>query len=63
MAACNKSEVNSNEEIKGNKLTIYTTIYPLQYFTQQIGGGYVTTENIVPPGSDAHSVEVTTKND
>lgn len=62
LAACNNAEVTSDEQVKEDgKLVVYTTIYPLQFFTDEIGGEFVTTENIVPPGSDAHNVEVTTK--
>lgn len=60
--ACNKEQTASNQQKQQNDLlTIYTTIYPLQYFTERIGGDFVKIENVVPPGSDAHSVEVTTK--
>ena len=60
IAGCNK-EQTATEQQQEDKLTIYTTIYPLQYFTERIGGDYVNTENVVPPGADAHSVEITTK--
>ncbi|WP_273835973.1 metal ABC transporter solute-binding protein, Zn/Mn family [Guptibacillus sedimenti] len=43
------------------KLSIYTTLYPLEYFAERIGGEHVTAESIIPPGSDAHSFEPTTK--
>jgi zinc transport system substrate-binding protein len=63
LTACGKEEVETtNEEGNGvENLKIYTTIYPFQYFAERIGGEYITVENIVPPGSDAHSVEVTMK--
>lgn len=64
LTACSKEEVGTiNEE--GNEkgeLKVYTTIYPFQYFTERIGGEYVAVENLIPPGSDAHSVEITMKN-
>jgi zinc transport system substrate-binding protein len=60
LAACNKTEKTQSSE-DTNQLTIFTTIYPLEYFTERIGGDLVKTENIVPPGSDAHSVEINTK--
>ncbi|MDQ0999747.1 zinc transport system substrate-binding protein [Neobacillus niacini] len=60
LAACNQTEkTQSSEDTK--QLTVFTTIYPLQYFTERIGGDLVKIENIVPPGSDAHSVEISTK--
>ncbi|WP_240390753.1 metal ABC transporter solute-binding protein, Zn/Mn family [Bacillus sp. Y1] len=62
LAACNSAtQTESDGENTSDKLKIYTTIYPMQYFTERIGGDYVITENLVPPGADAHSVEVTTK--
>jgi len=63
LAACNNEEsVSSNKEGNSDrKLIIYTTIYPFQYFAERIGGEHVTVENIVPPGSDAHSIEITMK--
>lgn len=60
LTACNTSEkTESGKENSG--LSVFTTIYPLQFFTEQIGGNLVTVKNIAPPGSDAHSVEITTK--
>lgn len=53
-------EVNKTKD-GSNKLTIYTTIYPLQYFTERIGGNYVITKNIVPQGADAHSTDIRLK--
>ncbi|QED49060.1 metal ABC transporter substrate-binding protein [Cytobacillus dafuensis] len=44
-----------------NKLTVYTTVYPLQYFTERIGGDYVETHSIYPPGADEHTFEPTQK--
>lgn len=62
LSACNSTtSTESNTENTSDKLQIYTTIYPIQYFTERIGGDYVSTKNLVPPGADAHNVEVTTK--
>ncbi|NLP52110.1 MULTISPECIES: metal ABC transporter solute-binding protein, Zn/Mn family [Bacillaceae] len=47
-----------NEDKEYKQLTIFTTIYPLEYFTKRIGGSLVSIENIVPPGSDAHSIDL-----
>lgn len=62
-AGCSDSPAEEKEINKGaeGKIKIYTTIFPLQDFTKKIGGKYVEVENVVPPGSDAHSFEPTTK--
>ncbi|WP_102345154.1 metal ABC transporter solute-binding protein, Zn/Mn family [Bacillus sp. Marseille-P3661] len=46
---------------ENNKLIVYTTIYPLEYFTKRIGKEHVEVESIMPPGSDAHTYELTSK--
>ncbi|MFB6467575.1 metal ABC transporter solute-binding protein, Zn/Mn family [Cytobacillus sp. Hz8] len=54
---------SSSNETKKNKdkLSIYTTVYPLQYFTERIGGKYVQIDTIYPPGADEHTFEPTQK--
>ncbi|EUJ43466.1 metal ABC transporter solute-binding protein, Zn/Mn family [Listeria riparia] len=53
---------NSDAQKKDNdKLTVYATVYPLQYLASQIGGKYVDAHSVYPPGSDAHSFEPTQK--
>lgn len=42
-------------------LNVYTTMYPLQFFAEQIGGQFVLVENIVPVGADVHTFEPTAK--
>ncbi|MGG1688434.1 metal ABC transporter substrate-binding protein [Pseudalkalibacillus sp. NRS-1564] len=58
LVACGQDESDSKTD---GKLTIYTTLYPLEYFAERIGGEDVTAESIIPPGSDAHSFEPTTR--
>ena len=53
----NKESKNDNS----GKLSIYTTVYPLQYFTDRIGGDYVETKTVYPPGADEHTFEPTQK--
>jgi len=52
---------NTNEKKSSDKLTVYTTVYPLQYFSERIGGQYAETHTIYPPGADEHSFEPTQK--
>lgn len=59
IAACGKQgEANTAE---GDQLDIYTTVYPLQYFTERIGGTEVKVQSIYPPGANEHTFEPTQK--
>lgn len=58
LMACSPQESESTSE---GTIDIYTTLYPLEYFAERIGGKDVNAESIIPPGSDAHSFEPTTK--
>ncbi|KON86645.1 adhesin [Sporosarcina globispora] len=49
------------EENSSNKTTVYTTVYPLQYFSERIGGDAIEVETIYPPGSDEHTFEPSQK--
>ncbi len=58
-AACgNKSTTSKQTETK-DKLTIYTTVYPLNYFAQRIGGDFVEVSSIYPAGANEHTFEPT----
>ncbi|WP_078544386.1 metal ABC transporter solute-binding protein, Zn/Mn family [Litchfieldia alkalitelluris] len=57
LSGCSGEQTSKTDE----KIKIYTTIYPLEYFAERIGGGYVSVESVIPPGSDAHSFEPTPK--
>jgi zinc transport system substrate-binding protein len=66
VAACGNVKTNSGEESKGSKnsnegLKVFTTVYPLQFFAEQIAGDEAVVESILPPGSDPHHYEPTTK--
>lgn len=62
LTGCGSKEVVKTEENKEkNSLTVYTTIYPLEDFTNKIGGSYVEVKSIYPPNVDAHSFEPSTK--
>lgn len=54
LTGCSSSkETNSQNKQESNKLTVYTTIYPLQDFTEKIGGEFVNVKSIYPPNVDA----------
>ncbi|MGJ9383310.1 metal ABC transporter solute-binding protein, Zn/Mn family [Salipaludibacillus sp. CF4.18] len=67
LSACGDSQntVNSNNngEDEANESTetieIMTTLFPLEEFTNRIGGEHVNVTNIVPVGADAHTFEPT----
>jgi zinc transport system substrate-binding protein len=55
ISAC--SNVDQTPQTKNGQLLIYTSIYPIQFLTEEIGGKHVVVENLIPPGSDAHTFE------
>ena len=61
LAACGKDEVTKTEDAKDELLNVYTTVYPLQYFTEVIGGDNVDVQSIYPAGANEHSFEPTQK--
>ncbi len=62
LAGCGGTQSKeSKEKILDNQLMVYTTVYPLQYFTEAIGGNAVHVETIYPPGSDEHTFDPSQK--
>lgn len=62
LAACSPQTelpANTAEEESTSEVTVFTTVYPLQYFTEQIGGDLVNVQSIYPPSSDEHTFEPT----
>ncbi|NNU85239.1 adhesin [Geobacillus sp. BMUD] len=55
-----KPETNEAQTSK-DRLTIYTTVYPLEDFAKKIGGDAVIVKSVYPPGAEAHTFEPTTK--
>ncbi|WP_077327904.1 metal ABC transporter solute-binding protein, Zn/Mn family [Virgibacillus siamensis] len=56
-AGCSTPTSEKND----GELTVYTSIYPIQYAVDRIGGDTVHTESVYPPGVDAHTYEPSTK--
>lgn len=48
-------------EVETETVQIYTTLYPLEYFTKEIGGSNVEVTSILPAGADPHTYEPTSK--
>ena len=42
-------------------LSVVTTIYPMQYFAERIGGDRVEVVSLVPPGAEGHTFELTAR--
>jgi zinc transport system substrate-binding protein len=64
LTACgNKEQAIAKVETEGSEdsLSIYTTVYPLQYFTERIGMDAVDVQSIYPPGADEHIFDPTQK--
>ncbi|MGM8211996.1 metal ABC transporter solute-binding protein, Zn/Mn family [Virgibacillus sp. W0430] len=59
IAGCTNT-VQTNDE-NDSTLTIYTSIYPIQYAVEQIAGEVATVKSVYPPGVDAHTFEPTSK--
>ena len=49
------------ETKNSDAITVYTTVYPLTYFTERIGGENVDVESIYPAGSNEHTFDPTQK--
>ncbi|MBS4220257.1 zinc ABC transporter substrate-binding protein [Bacillus sp. FJAT-49711] len=61
LSGCNSNsttnkDINKNEQ---KKLTVFTTIYPIEDFTKKIGGVHVEVKSVYPAGADAHTFEPT----
>lgn len=68
LSACSSSSSNSSlgelttstegaSETTTDKLSVYTTIYPMYYFAQQVGGDKVEVNNMIPTGVEPHDWE------
>ena len=61
LSGCGNAEENKTETTNDNMIDIYTTVYPLQYLAEEIGGKYVHVETVYPPGTDEHTYEPSQK--
>ncbi|MCK1994878.1 zinc ABC transporter solute-binding protein [Peribacillus muralis] len=61
LSACGNTKEENGDGTKKDTLNIYTTVYPLQYFTEAIGGDYVNVDTVYPPGTDEHSFDPSQK--
>ena len=49
------------QPVKSDKLTIVTTVFPYYDFAKQLAGENAEVILLLPPGTDSHSFEPTTK--
>lgn len=61
LGACGSSATSSGGSKNEGTLTIYTSIYPLEDFAKKIGGEHVEVTTLIPPGTDSHTYEPTSK--
>ncbi|MFC5591634.1 metal ABC transporter solute-binding protein, Zn/Mn family [Sporosarcina soli] len=64
LAACGNKDNNTSAPKVDNeekKLSVFTTAYPLLYFTERIGGSHVDVKSIYPAGADEHTFDPTQK--
>nr|WP_036178581.1 zinc ABC transporter substrate-binding protein [Ureibacillus massiliensis] len=63
LAACSneavQKELGNESTEEATKLQVYTTVYPLSYFAERIGGEFVKVSSVYPPGANEHSFEPT----
>ena len=59
LVACSGDSDSSTDSTDTDTINIYTTVYPLQYFTERIGAEYVNVQSIYPAGSNEHTFEPT----
>ena len=57
LSACGSDDTDK----KGDKLTVYTTVFPYKSMIEQIGGSFVEVKSIYPKGIDIHTFEPTQK--
>ncbi|WP_274307802.1 metal ABC transporter solute-binding protein, Zn/Mn family [Solibacillus daqui] len=61
LVACNSNDDTTSPTQSEDTLSVYTTVYPLQYFAKRIGGDYVDVTSIYPAGANEHTFEPTQK--
>ncbi|PSL31125.1 zinc transport system substrate-binding protein [Planomicrobium soli] len=61
LGACGQSAVPQNKADETEKVEVYTTVYPLTYFTERIGGERVNVNSVYPAGANEHTFEPTQK--
>ena len=59
LAACSgTAPENSVQSGHTEKLTVFTSFYPIHFLTEKIGGDLIEVESLTPPGASAHHLEL-----
>lgn len=61
IAACGVNSKSNGEPKNSDALTVYTTVYPLTYFTKRIGGNLVNVKSVYTVGANEHTFDPTQK--
>lgn len=61
LSACGKDQASSEKKTDDDKIKIYTTVYPLLYLAEEIGGKYVDVASVYPAGADEHTFDPSQK--
>jgi zinc transport system substrate-binding protein len=59
LSGCGLGQQSSASSDGAGKLDVVTSFYPLQFATEQIGGGHVAVTNLTKPGAEPHDIELT----
>jgi zinc transport system substrate-binding protein len=59
LSACGSGTQDGRSRTGTDPLAVVASFYPLQFATQQIGGGHVAVSSLTRPGAEPHDVELT----
>jgi zinc transport system substrate-binding protein len=59
LSACGSGKLGSQSKTGTDALAVVASFYPLQFATEQIGGGHVAVTSLTKPGAEPHDIELT----
>jgi zinc transport system substrate-binding protein len=59
LSACGSGKLDSQSKTGTDALAVVASFYPLQFATEQIGGGHVAVTSLTKPGAEPHDIELT----
>jgi zinc transport system substrate-binding protein len=59
LSACGSGKLDSQSKTGTNALAVVASFYPLQFASEQIGGGHVAVTSLTKPGAEPHDIELT----